>query len=351
MTTSPSAPAQTPPTLSTPAVEPKRRLHWPAWGWSLIGVLAVWLCIVAVRPAQPFDPLTQALSLAPFLVLVALGQMLVITLGPGNIDVSVGTVVSMTSYISVGVGAAAGPVVGIAAAVGAGLVAALISVIAILVLRVPPIIATLATSLIVQSTTLLLADANRSSAAAGLRSFVNAKVLGIPLMALVVIAITAVVALMLARTRFGLSVLAVGQSPRAAERAGIRVWRVTAIAYLVSGGLAGLSGGLLAAFISPSTVLGGSYMLDSVAVVVIGGTLVAGGRAVPLGAWTGALFFVLLSGLLNLVGWSVGAQNILKGVLVVAVVVVSTAATGTGRSALARLRDSLTIKKKENTHG
>ncbi|WP_314147998.1 ABC transporter permease [uncultured Leifsonia sp.] len=344
--------ASTTPTLPAPVAQ-RARFHWPAWGWSLIGVIAVWACIVAVRPAQPFDPLAQALSLAPFLVLVALGQMLVITLGPGNIDVSVGTVVSMASYVSVGVGAAAGPVAGVAAAAGVGLLAGAVSVIAILVLRVPPIIATLATSLIVQSTTLVLADANRASADAGLRAFVNAKLLGIPVMALLVAAVTVVVALMLARTRFGLSVLAVGQSPRAAERAGIRVWRVTAVTYLLSGGLAGLSGGLLAAFISPSTVLGSSYMLDSVAVVVIGGTLISGGRAMPVGAWTGALFFVLLSGLLNLVGWSVGAQNILKGVLVVAVVVVSTAATGTGRSVLSRLRDSLTIpaKKKENIHG
>ena len=344
--------ASTTPTLPAPVAQ-RARFHWPAWGWSLIGVIAVWACIVAVRPAQPFDPLAQALSLAPFLVLVALGQMLVITLGPGNIDVSGGTGASRASYVSGGCGAAAGPVAGAAAAAGVGLLAGAVSVIAILVLRVPPIIATLATSLIVQSTTLVLADANRASADAGLRAFVNAKLLGIPVMALVVAAVTVVVALMLARTRFGLSVLAVGQSPRAAERAGIRVWRVTAVTYLLSGGLAGLSGGLLAAFISPSTVLGSSYMLDSVAVVVIGGTLISGGRAMPVGAWTGALFFVLLSGLLNLVGWSVGAQNILKGVLVVAVVVVSTAATGTGRSVLSRLRDSLTIpaKKKENIHG
>lgn len=351
MTTSTSVPTPTP---ALPAPDRARsRFRWPAWGWSLIGVLAVWLCIVAVRPAQPFDPLAQALSLAPFLVLVALGQMLVITLGPGNIDVSVGAVVSMASYVSVGVGAAAGPVVGVVAAAGAGVAAGLVSVVAILVLRVPPIIATLATSLIVQSCTLLLADGNRATAAAGLRAFVNAKLLGVPVMALLVAAVTVVVALVLVRTRFGLAVLAVGQSPRAAERAGVRVWRVTAITYVLSGGLAGLAGGLLAAFISPSTVLGSSYMLDSVAVVVIGGTLISGGRAVPIGAWTGALFFVLLSGLLNLVGWSVGAQNILKGVLVVAVVVVSAAATGTGRSALARLRDSLTMtaKKKENTHG
>lgn len=330
-------------TIDTSApIAPRLSFTWPAWGWSLIGVAVIWALIVAVRPGSPFDPLTQALSLAPFLVLVALGQMLVITLGPGNIDVSVGAIVSMTSYVSVAVGASAGPLFGLAAAAGAGVVMGLVSVGAILVLRVPPIIATLATSLIVASLTLLLADAARGGADPALRAFVNAKIVGVPVMALVVAAVTVAIWFILRRTRLGISIIAVGQSQRAAERAGLRVAAVTATAYLISAGFAGLVGGLLAAFISPSTVLGSSYMLDSIAVVVIGGTLIAGGRPVPIGAWTGALFFVLLSGLLNLLGWPIGAQNILKGVLVVLVVIVSAAATGTGRSSFARLRASLT---------
>lgn len=344
-------------TRTLPTVPAARRFLWPAWGWSLIGVLVVWAVIVAVRPGSPLDPITQALSLAPFLVLVALGQMLVITLGPGNIDVSVGTIISMASYVSVAVGAASGPFVGLLAAVAAGGVAGAVSVAAILLLRVPPIIATLATSLIVTSATLLLADAARGGADPALRAFVNAKVAGIPLIALIVAVITALIWFVLRHTRLGLSIIAVGQSVRAAERAGIKVAVVTATAYLLSAGFAGLVGGLLAAFISPSTVLGTSYMLDSIAVVVIGGTLISGGRPVPAGAWTGALFFVLLSGLLNLVGWSVGAQNVLKGVLVVLVVVVASAATGTGRSSIQRLRDtfprrpSTTTTQKEPTNG
>jgi len=340
------------PEATVVSVERSRpRLVWPAWGWSLVGVLLIWGFIIAVRPGAPFDPLAQALSLAPFLVLVALGQMLVITLGPGNIDVSVGTIISMSSYVSVAVSVLAGPVAGLVAAVGVGLVAGAVSVVAILLLRVPPIIATLATSLIVSSATLLLSDANRAAADAGLRVLVNAKLLGVPVSALFVAVVTVLIALMFTRTRFGLSIVAVGQSLRAAERAGLRVKTLTAIAYLVCAAFAGLAGGLLAAFISPSTVLGTSYMLDSVAVVVIGGTLVSGGRPVPVGTWTGAMFFVLLSGLLNLVGWPVGAQNILKGLLVVTVVLISTASTGTGRSTLARLGASLNPHKKETTNG
>ena len=325
----------------TPSTSARRSFPWPPWGWSLLGVLAVWAFTIAVRPGAPLDPLAGAFSLAPFLVLVALGQMLVITLGPGNIDVSVGTVISMTSYVSVAVGATAGPVAGLAAGFAAGLLAGAISVLAILALRVPPIIATLATSLIVTSATLLLAAEARGGADPALRAFVNARVLGVPVIALVVAILTVVIWFVLRHTRLGLSIIAVGQSERAAERAGLKVGVVTATAYLLSAGFAGLVGGLLAAYISPSTVLGTSYMLDSIAVVVIGGTLISGGRPVPVGAWTGALFFVLLSGLLNLVGWSIGAQNVLKGVLVVLVVVVASATTGTGRSTLRRWGSSL----------
>ncbi|MCU1560382.1 MAG: rbsC 2 [Mycetocola sp.] len=332
----------------------RSRLVWPAWGWSFIGMIGVWLCIITVSSGSPIEPLNQALTLAPYLVLVALGQMLVITLGPGNIDVSVGAIISMTAYVSVAVSFSMGPVAGIAAAIAAGIAAASCSVIAILLLRVPPIIATLATSLIVASATLLLAGANRSGAAPALRDFVNAKVAGIPVIAIVVGLVTVAVAFALRRTTFGLAVIATGQSFKAAGKAGIRVPFVTAVVYLLSGTFAGLAGGLLAAFISPSTVLGTSYMLDSIAVVVVGGTLIAGGRPVPFGLWTGATFFVLLSGLLNLVGWSVGAQNILKGVLVVLVVVISSAATRTGRSSLRRLlegRRTQTPTTKEKIHG
>lgn len=336
MTVTTQNPAHTP---DAPSQRPPRR--WPPWGWSLVGVVVVWLAMIAISSGSPLDPLGQALSLAPYLVLVSLGQMLVITLGPGNIDVSVGTIISMAAYVSVAVSTQAGPAAGVLAAVLAGLAAALCSVIAIVVLRVPPIVATLATSLIVASMTLLLADANRSGADPALRTFVNTEIAGVPVMAVLVGAVTAAIAVMLRRTTFGRSVIATGQSTPAARKAGIRVPLVLGVTFLLSGALAGLTGGLLAAYISPSTGLGTPYMLDSIAVAVIGGTLIAGGRPVPAGVWTGAMFFVLLSGLLNLAGWSVGAQNIVKGLLVVLVVIVSSAATGTGRSTLRRWRDSV----------
>ena len=339
-----TAPKETSPAGDSTIVARRRPRsdRWPAWGWSLLGVIGVWLALITMTSGSPLGSLSQALSLAPFLVLVALGQMLVITLGPGNIDVSVGTVVSMSAYVSVAVGAEAGPVVGLAAAALAGFAAGLCSVGAILLLRVPPIVATLATSLIVVSATLVLANENRSGVDPGLREFVNAELVGIPVPAVLVALVTVVVALVLRHTMYGLSVIAIGQSTPAARKAGLATARVVAVTFLLCGSLAGLAGGLLAAYISPSTGLGTPYLLDSIAVTVIGGTLIAGGRPVPTGIWTGALFFVLLSSLLNLAGWSVGAQNIVKGLLVVLVVIASSAATATGGVTLRRLRDRLT---------
>lgn len=72
--------------------------------------------------------------------------------------------------------------------------------------------------------------------------------------------------------------------------------------------------------------MGNDYLLDSIAVVVIGGTLITGGRAVPAGVWGGALFFILLDGLLNLIGWSYAGQNVLKGFLVLSVLFLASGA-------------------------
>jgi ribose transport system permease protein len=339
-------------TQQTPTVVDERTWHMPPWGWSLIGAVGILIATATLGSAMLLSPLLQALTLAPYLVLVAVGQMMVMTLGPGNIDISVAAVVSLSSYVSVAVAVVGGPVVGIVAGMGMGATVALCSVLAILLLRVPPIIATLATSLIATSATLVMADSSRGGASKGLISFVNVKLIGIPVSAILVGLVTVAVAFALKRTVYGVSVVAIGQNEKAAGKAGVPLSLTIACTYLLSGAMAGLSGALLAAFISPSTGLGDSYLLDSVAVVVVGGTLVAGGRPSPFGLWTGALFFVLLSGLMNLVGWSLGAQNVLKGLLVVAVVLVSGTATprarAKSRKTLARLKSSARRKETHN---
>ncbi|MEV4245054.1 ABC transporter permease [Streptosporangium canum] len=290
------------------------------WIWGFAAAVLVWLIIVIISGQGGGQTVSLALSLAPYLVVVGLGQMLVITAGPGNIDVSVAPIISLAGFVSVAVTASTGSAaVGVLAGVGVGVVVALISTVAILGLSVPPIIATLAAGLIASSVTLSLANGFTAVPDAGLRQLLNVRPAGIPLLAVAVAGVTALIIALLRRTIYGRSLIAVGQNRRAAERAGIPVARIIATTYLASGALAGLTGSLLAAYIAPSADLGTRYLLDSVAVVVIGGTLISGGRAVPVGVWGAALFFILLDGLVNLVGWSTAAQNLLKGGLVLLV--------------------------------
>ncbi|CAM5255784.1 ABC transporter permease [Streptomyces hirsutus] len=176
-----------------------------------------------------------------------------------------------------------------------------------------PIIATLASGLVASSATLVIADGFTALPDPGLRNPLNLRPLGVPLLAIVVAALTVLAVLLLRGTTYGRSLTAIGQNTRAAERAGLPVVRITALTYLASGALAGLAGTLLATYIAPTPDLGTRYLLDSIAVVVIGGTLISGGRAVPAGVWGGALFFILLDGLVNLVGWSTAAQHLPQG--------------------------------------
>lgn len=316
------------------------------WIWGFLAAACVWVWILVVTGQGAGQTLSLALSLAPYLVLVAIGQMLVITAGPGNIDIAVVPVIALSGFVSVGTMHTTGSVaLGLAAGMGVGMVVASVSVIAILWLAVPPIIATLAAGLIASSFTLKLNQGFAAYPDEGVRTFLNLRPGGVPLIAVVVLAITALVVLVLRVTVFGRALLAVGQNRQAAERAGIPVQRVVASAYLASGALAGLTGSLLAAYIAPSPEIGGNYLLDSIAVVVVGGTLLSGGRAVPLGIWGGALFFILLGGLVNLVGLDIAGQDVLKGALVLVVLSLApgNATRGKARHRIQRPRSASTL--------
>lgn len=301
-----------------------RRLALPPWAFSGIFAGLVLLLIFAVSGRPDIGSLVVALQLAPFLVIVGLGQMLVITAGAGNIDISVAAIMTYGGYLSITVAEATGSwLVGLLAAAGMGILTAVLSVFAIFVVRVPPIVATLVSGLLVSSFTLSIANGFTGTADASLTAFTRLQVGGIPVFALVVAVFTAVVWAVLTFTVYGRQLLAVGQAPTAAGYAGIRTNAITASTYLISGALAGLAGGTLSAYLPPNPTMGESYLLDSIAIVVVGGTLIAGGRAVPVGVWGGAVFFILLDSLLNLVGWDKSGQSLLKGALLLAVLLLA----------------------------
>ena len=189
-------------------------------------------------------------------------------------------------------------------------------------LKVPPIIATLAMSFIVQSVAIAHRNDLLIQPPTAFAWVTTAHTLGVPLLAVLGIVLTAALGVVLHRTVYGQSVLAIGQNARAAWLAGFRISRTRVVTYALSGMLAALCGALLAAFSGGASLdMGNEYLMASIAIVVIGGTSASGGRANLLGIWGAALFLYLLQSMLNSLGVGMGWRLVLNGFIVVAVIV------------------------------
>lgn len=141
-----------------------------------------------------------------------------------------------------------------------------------------------------------------------------------PVLALVVVCV--VFQLILSKTRFGRHVYAVGGNATAARLSGVNVTAVTITVFVLSGMLAGFAGPIDAAYSASADPLAGtSYELDAIAAAVIGGTSLAGGRGTIVGTFVGALILTLLDNVLGLNAVSDNWQLVIKGLIVVAAVV------------------------------
>lgn len=318
--------------MTTPAVDNplKARTGLPSikefalafpWIWVFLAVVAMWVAIVAISGRGLVGTLTAALELAPFLVIVGCGQLFVITAGNGNIDLSVQYSMPLAGFIGISVmnGGGARVGLGILAAIGVGLAVALANLFCILVLAIPPIVATLAVGLVAYSASSLQAQNFSALPDQGLHNFTSSTVGGVAVLALVCLGLAVAAAGLLHRTTYGRGLQAVGQNIRAARLAGVPVTRVVIVSYLICGVLAALAGLLLSTYVSPSVVIGQPYLLNSIAVVVLGGSLIAGGRSNIVGVWGGALFLLLLTTLLNVMHIAAATQDIVKGALIILV--------------------------------
>jgi ribose transport system permease protein len=294
------------------------------WIWSFAGALLVYLASVAFTQGQGAGGMAvAALSLAAFTVIVGIGQMFVISLGPGNVDLSLPANIGLASAVAMKVmdGSDAMIVAGLAAALLGGVLIGAFNYALIRLLRIPPIIATLSSSFIIQSIDISYGRGLQIKPPEGFAGFTDWKLVGIPIFTFLVMAFSALAALVLRRMIYGRSVLAIGQNMRAAWLAGVKVERVRLLTYVLCGALGGLSGTLLAAYFRGSSVdIGAEYLLASIAVVVIGGTSVSGGRANVPGLWGAALFLVLLQIMLNTFGAEPGMRLLVTGLVIIGVI-------------------------------
>ena len=308
------------------------KLRGQPWLWAWMGALAVWLATALYSGGTGSTAvLSAALTFGSFFVIVALGQMFVITLGPGNVDLSIPACMTLAGTVAMKAmdGSPTLIPLGLALALGVGLAVGAINYALIRLLRIPPIIATLSSSFIFQSAAIWWNRGLRVKPPEPLADFTTAKLAGVPVIALVVIVLAILGHVALTRTIYGRSVIAIGQNQRAAHLAGVKVERTRAATYVLSATLAGLCGYLLSGFSGGAALnMGEEYLLSSIAVVVIGGTSVAGGFANVPGLWGAALFLFLLVTMLNTFGAGAGVRLVLTGLIIIGVIV---AASGVAR--------------------
>jgi ribose/xylose/arabinose/galactoside ABC-type transport system permease subunit len=298
---------------------------WERHGELAVLVLLVVMCALAAWKSKVFltrGNMRNVLRQASALGVVAVGQTLVIL--SRGIDLSVGAAATVSCCLSAGImmGKPADTASAVAVALGFGLIVGLINGLLTTRFALPDFIATLATMSILQGFALIYSGGIEIGKVTTQFSKLSYGSIGIlPYSLLLWLAVAIVAGLFLKYTRTGRYIYAVGGDPDVARLSGIPVDRIKILAYSLSGTLAALGGLVLAARMTVGDPTSGlPLQLDSIAAVVVGGTSLFGGRGGMLGAVVGVLVFSVLSNMFNLLGVSMFAQILLKGLVVIAIV-------------------------------
>ncbi|WP_245602489.1 ABC transporter permease [Solirubrobacter soli] len=265
------------------------------------------------------------LPFAAILAIVAVGQTLVIQ--QGGIDLSVPgmislTVVIMTRYPN---GDSGKVVVALLLAFGAALVAGVITGLLVSRVGITAIVTTLGMNALLYGAVLQISGGTPRTTTDALRNFASDRVLGVPITVPIAVAVTLLVAFVVKRTVAGRRFEGVGASNTGARAAGLVVRRYKLSAYVGATLLYCCAGVLLAGVVStPSAFQGDSYLLPSVAAVVLGGTSLLGGRGDVAASAIAALFLTQLDQFLLTSGVSEALQSLVQAfALVVGIAIYS----------------------------
>jgi ribose transport system permease protein len=264
-----------------------------------------------------FDVQTLCMNALP-LVLVALGQFFVVL--TNGIDLSLGPVMSVTGAIAA-LTFTHSAVLAVVLSLGAAVLAGLLNAILVVRLRLPSILGTLATMSIFQGIALVILPSPGGAIPAGLTTFMTMGGVGLASTPLLLLLVAMALAAWIMTTPFGLWLRAVGGDRGAARSSAVPVTTVTFGAYVLAAVFAGLGGLYLSiATANGSPTIGDSFILLSVAAVVLGGVSVVGGRGSPIGTVMGALTLTIIGSLLYFANLSSFYQSLINGLILVAVV-------------------------------
>lgn len=248
---------------------------------------------------------------------IALGQMFVLL--TGNLDLTVGTMVSLTTCIASVESIAPG--LRIVLIISAALAVGIINGVNVAYLGFNPIILTLITSIFIKGIALLIRPKPGGQAPSILNRLSSGSLLGIPSSLIVIVIVILFCVILLRKTRFGIHLYAVGGSPANAKLYGLNTVWITTWSYVLCSLFAALGGMILAGRISAGNALVGDPMLiESIIIVALGGAALSGGIGGVAGTVIGSFLLLIIKNGMNMAAVSVYLQSVVKSVILIIVI-------------------------------
>jgi ribose transport system permease protein len=312
----------------------EKLLYWLQRNTFVVLIVLLVAFVVGVEIAKPGTVnsvwLSNTLLFAAPLGILAAGQTQVML--TGGIDLSVVSVATGSAFLMTTLALRIGEGWSVLVGVALGVAVGLINGVGVAVLRVQPLVMTLGTGLMTQGAIIVYSQkilATRSV----VPDFIH--VLGsgrlweiVPINLFVWAPIAAIVIAGLRWSGFGRLVYAVGDNFEACQLSGVRVWRVLLVDYALCGLFAAIAGMLLVGNTNSADLgLAETYLLPSIAAVIIGGTSIFGGRGGYEGSIIGALILTVLNGVLTLIDSPEPVKQILYGAIILGLATVYTRLT------------------------
>ncbi|MBP8109373.1 MAG: ABC transporter permease [Caldilineaceae bacterium] len=318
----------------------------------LITVVSSWFGFDSGDKFITWQNLMNSLAQAVVIVgLLAMGETVVII--AGGLDISVGSIASIGSVASasalIGVGTfgslafipTGSVVVAVLVGIFAGVIAGMTNGFIVTTLRVNPIIATLGTLAAFAGIAFLLAPGGKPVGVMTQPDFTwmaqgrllgdmaipalnGSNWTGIPVLTVILVIVAVFVHVIMSYTDFGRAIYAIGGNDTAARLAGINLTRVRMTMYMLSGGIAGLAGVLLAARTTSGNPINGVGLeLQAITAVFLGGAATTGGKGTVMGTFLAVILVGVLNNGMNLLGFNTFVQRVALGLLLIAAVAIS----------------------------
>jgi len=312
-------------------------------------LLALVIVVIAATAANPnflfsADGWRDLLLTPSILVLVAVGQAIVLI--TRNVDLSVGSVLGLTAYLTgrLFIDFPGIPIIAVfVIAVAFGGLLGLINGALVAFAKVPAMVITLGTLYAYRGINVLWTGSDRVNASDLPKSFLalgTEQFLTIPILTIIALVVLVIAGWYMKNTRGGREFYAIGSDPAAAELYGLRVTRRLLTAFVLSGALAGLGGVLYAArYGTINSQAGSGWELDAVGAAVIGGVAIVGGVGSVWGAAIGAVLLLTINRALPILGIPDFWQRAVVGVLIIGAIVLDRVLAVRAKRKLIEARD------------